>query len=89
MGLLVERIGERKALTLDILGLIIISLGYAVVESMNIALVLYILDNVFFSISFAIIHTPEIADPADIASTAGISFTINHIAAVYYRLSWG
>ena len=83
LGLLVERIGERKALTLEYLGLIIIFLGYAVVESMNIALVLYILDNVFFSISFAInTYFQKIADPADIASTAGISFTINHIAAV-------
>ena len=83
LGLLVERIGERKALTLEYIGLIIIFLGYAVVDSMNIALVLYILDNVFFSISFAInTYFQKIADPADIASTSGISFTINHIAAV-------
>ena len=83
LGLLVERIGERKALTLEYIGLIIIFLSYAVVDNMNIALVLYILDNVFFSISFAInTYFQKIADPADIASTSGISFTINHIAAV-------
>ena len=83
LGLLVERIGERKALTLEYIGLIIIFLCYAVVDNMNIALVLYILDNVFFSISFAInTYFQKIADPADIASTSGISFTINHIAAV-------
>ena len=83
LGLLVERIGERKALTLEYIGLIIIFLSYAVVDNMNIALVLYILDNIFFSISFAInTYFQKIADPADIASTSGISFTINHIAAV-------
>ena len=83
LGLLVERIGERKALTLEYIGLIIIFLSYAVVDNMNIALVLYILDNILFSISFAInTYFQKIADPADIASTSGISFTINHIAAV-------
>ena len=83
LGILIGMIGERKALTLEYVALIIIFLGYAVVDNVNIALVLYILDNVFFSISFAIsTYFQKIADPADIASTSGISFTINHIAAV-------
>ena len=81
--ILIERIGERRALTLEYVALIVIFLSYAVVENVNIALALYILDNIFFSISFAIsTYFQKIADPADIASTAGISFTINHIAAV-------
>ena len=83
LGILIEKIGERKALTLEYIALIIIFLSYAVVDNVNIALALYILDNVFFSISLAInTYFQKIADPADIASTAGISFTINHIAAV-------
>ncbi|MCH2403403.1 MAG: MFS transporter, partial [Candidatus Nitrosopelagicus sp.] len=83
MGILIEKIGERKALTLEYIALIIIFLGYAVVDNVNIAFLLYILDNIFYSISFAIkTYFQKIADPADIASTAGISFTINHIAAV-------
>ena len=83
LGILIGMIGERKALTLEYVALIIIFLGYAVVDNVNIALALYILDNVFFSISFAIsTYFQKIADPADIASTSGISFTINHIAAV-------
>ena len=83
LGILIGMIGERKALTLQYVALIIIFLGYAVVDNVNIALALYILDNVFFSISFAIsTYLQKIADPADIASTSGISFTINHIAAV-------
>ena len=83
LGILIGMIGERKALTLEYVALVIIFLSYAVVDNVNIALVLYILDNVFFSISFAIsTYFQKIADPADIASTSGISFTINHIAAV-------
>ena len=83
MGILIEKIGERKALTLEYTALIIIFLGYAVVDNVNIAFLLYILDNIFYSISFAIkTYFQKIADPADIASTSGISFTINHIAAV-------
>ena len=83
LGILIERIGERRALTLEYVALIVIFLSYAIVENVNIALALYILDNIFFSISFAIsTYFQKIADPADIASTAGISFTINHIAAV-------
>ena len=83
LGILIGIIGERKALTLEYVALVIIFLGYAVVDNVNIALALYILDNVFFSISFAIsTYFQKIADPADIASTSGISFTINHIAAV-------
>jgi len=83
MGILISKIGERKALTLEYIALIIIFLGYAVVDNVNIAFLLYILDNIFYSISFAIkTYFQKIADPADIASTAGISFTINHIAAV-------
>ena len=83
LGILIGMIGERKALTLEYVALVIIFLGYAVVDNVNIALALYILDNVFFSISFAIsTYFQKIADPADIASTSGISFTINHIAAV-------
>jgi hypothetical protein len=31
----------------------------------------------------------KIADPADIASTAGVAFTINHIAAVVIPVSFG
>ena len=38
----------------------------------------------FFALAIAInTYFQKIADPKDIASTAGVSFTINHIAAVF------
>jgi protein-S-isoprenylcysteine O-methyltransferase Ste14 len=41
------------------------------------------LDHVLFAMAIAHkTYSQKIADPADMASTAGVSFTINHIAAV-------
>ena len=83
IGALIGKIGERHALTLEYLGLIGIFLIYSVVNNTYLAIGLYILDHLFFSLAIAIkTYFQKIADPADIASTAGVSFTINHIAAV-------
>jgi hypothetical protein len=90
IGRLISRIGERHALTLEYSGLIIIFLCYAVVESAVMALILYLLDHLFFSMAIAIkTYFQKIADPADIAATSGISFTINHIAAVLLPAALG
>jgi len=44
---------------------------------------LYLVDHLFFAMAIAIkTYFQKIADPADIAATSSISFTINHIAAV-------
>ena len=83
VGRLIIRWGERPALILEYTGLIGIFVAYAFVETAWIAAMLYILDHLFFALAIAIkSYFRKIADPADIASTAGVSFTINHIAAV-------
>ncbi len=83
IGAWIGRIGERHALTLEYAGLILVFTAYAFVENAHIAAGLYILDHMFFALAIAIkTYFQKIADPADIASTAGVSFTINHIAAV-------
>lgn len=83
IGSLISKIGERHALTLEYLGLIGIFLTYSVVTDAYLAVILYILDHIFFSMAIAIkTYFQKIADPADIAATSGVSFTINHIAAV-------
>jgi hypothetical protein len=70
-------------LIFEYLGLIVVFVAYAVVDDARIAAGLYIVDHVFFALAIAIkTYFQKIADPADIAATAGISFTINHIAAV-------
>ena len=83
IGAWIGRIGERHALTFEYLGLILVFTAYAFVDNANIAAGLYVVDHMFFALAIAIkTYFQKIADPADIASTAGVSFTINHIAAV-------
>ena len=83
IGRLVARWGERKALTAEYMGLILVFLAYSVVEWAALAVVLYMLDHVLFAMAIAQkTYFQKIADPADMASTAGVAFTINHIAAV-------
>lgn len=83
IGKLIGKIGERRALTIEYIGLIAVFCSYAIVENASIAGALYIIDHFFFAFAIAIkTYFQKIAQPEDIASTAGVSFTINHIAAV-------
>ena len=83
VGRLIVRWGERPALVLEYIGLIGVFTAYAFVETAWLAAGLYIVDHLFFALAIAIrSYFHKIADPADIASTAGVSLTINHIAAV-------
>jgi len=83
IGGLVARWGEKRALTVEYIGLILVFLAYSVVEWAPLAVLLYLLDHVLFAMAIAQkTYFQKIADPADMASTAGVSFTINHIAAV-------
>ena len=93
IGKLIGRIGERRALTLEYIGLIVIFSGYAIVQNATAAAGLYILDHLFFAMAIAVkTYFQKIADPADMAPTAGVSFTISHIVAVFlpalYGLLW-
>ncbi len=84
IGKLITRWGERRALMLEYVGLIGVFTAYAFVEQAGIAVGLFILDHVFFSMAIAIkTYFQKIADPADMANTAGVSSTINHLAAVF------
>lgn len=83
IGVAIRGIGERNALTIEYTGLIIVFTGYAFVENAYIGAGLYIIDHMFFALYIAMTtYFHKIADPADLASSAGVSFTINHIAAV-------
>jgi len=90
IGAWVGRVGERRALTFEYCGLICVFTAYAFVSDAKWAAGLYILDHLFFSLAIAIkTYFQKIADPADIASTAGVAFTINHIAAVVIPVIFG
>lgn len=90
IGKWIVRFGERNILTCEYIGLFLIFTAYAFVSSWEVAVALYILDHVFFAMAIAMkTYFQKIADPADIAPTAGVAFTINHIAAVFIPVLFG
>jgi len=90
IGRLISYWGERRVLMLEYLGLIVIFLSYAYVDIGWMAAVLFVLDHILFAMAMGIhSYFQKIADPKDIASTAGVSFTINHIAAVVIPVLFG
>ncbi len=88
MGHAVGYFGERRTLMFEYIGLICVFLAYGGVYYFGwgvvLAATLYVLDHLFFSLAFALkTYFQKIADPQDIAPTAAVAFTINHIAAVF------
>jgi hypothetical protein len=69
-------------------GLVVVFLAYGGIYwfgwGVLVASILYVIDNMFFGLALALkTYFQKIADPADIAPTAAVAFTINHIAAVF------
>ncbi len=90
IGRLIGKFGERNALVFEYAGLIGVFSAYAFVNNVTFAAGLYIVDHMFFALAIAIkTYFQKIADPADIAATAGVGFTINHIAAVVLPAAFG
>ncbi|MEC8581429.1 MAG: MFS transporter [Pseudomonadota bacterium] len=88
MGHAVHRFGERNALVFEYVGLAAVFLAYGGIYwfgwGVVLAAVLYVLDHLFFALALALkTYFQKIADPGDIAPTAAVAFTINHIAAVF------
>jgi hypothetical protein len=94
LGRAVARWGERKALCVEYAGLVAVFLGYGGIYwfgwGVMMAAFLYVMDHVFFAMALALkTYFQKIADPRDIAPTAAVAFTINHIAAVFLPASLG
>jgi len=90
IGRLIARWGERRALLCEYAGLIGVFTAYAFVDNALLAAGLYVVDHLFFALAIAIeTYFQKIADRRDIAATAGVSFTINHIAAVVIPAAFG
>ncbi len=90
IGRWIVRWGERRTLTVEYIGLIVVFAAYAVVENPWIAVGLYIVDHLFFAMAIAMkTYFQKIGDPADMAPTAGVAFSINHIAAVVIPVVFG
>ncbi|MEL6424918.1 MAG: MFS transporter [Pseudomonadota bacterium] len=99
MGKVVATFGERRALAIEYVGLAVIFVSYGALYfadvgdwawGVTIAAALYVLDHIFFALALALkTYFQKIADPGDIAPTAAVAFTINHIAAVFLPAALG
>jgi hypothetical protein len=88
IGRLIGLYGERNMLAIEYVGLTIVFFAYGGIYyfgwGVMLGMVLYVLNHIFFSMAFALkTYFQKIADPQDIAPTAAVAFTINHIAAVF------
>jgi hypothetical protein len=94
LGRAVGYFGERRTLGFEYIGLVIVFLSYGGVYYLGwgvaVAATLYVIDHIFFGLALALkTYFQKIADPGDIAPTAAVAFTINHIAAVFLPVSFG
>jgi hypothetical protein len=94
IGRWIARFGERNMLVLEYAGLTAVFIAYGCLYvfewDWHVAAALYVVNHLFFSMAFAIkTYFQKIADPADIAPTAAVAFTINHIAAVFLPAGLG
>ncbi|TCS59642.1 MFS transporter [Primorskyibacter sedentarius] len=93
-GHVVARFGERRTLMFEYVGLIIVFLAYGGIYwfgwGVLLASILYVIDHMFFALALALkTYFQKIAAPGDIAPTAAVAFTINHIAAVFLPVLLG
>ena len=94
LGKIVARFGERNALVFEYTGLVCVFLAYGGVYffdwGFQVAAVLYVLDHMFFGLALALkTYFQKIGAPGDMAPTAAVAFTINHIAAVFLPVTLG
>ncbi|TNJ42043.1 MFS transporter [Phaeobacter sp. B1627] len=94
LGRLVARFGERRTLICEYVGLTVVFALYGGIYwfgwGVVLAATLYVIDHILFALALALkTYFQKIADPADIAPTAAVAFTINHIAAVFLPILLG
>ncbi len=82
--------GERVVLSLESASLFVLFLGYAFIENVWVAIILYVLDSIFFNFSIGLnTYLQKTADPGDLSQSTAVGFTINHISAIVIPLIGG
>ena len=94
VGRAVGHFGERRTLIFEYAGLALVFLAYGGIYYFGwgvvLAACLYVIDHMLFALALALkTYFQKIADPGDIAPTAAVAFTINHIAAVFLPVLLG
>jgi Major Facilitator Superfamily len=97
LGTLISRVGERPSIMVENISLIAIFAGYGLAANGTlgswggaVAGALFIADGIFFTFFIAQkTYFQKIGDAADMAPTAAVAFTINHIMAVIIPVVFG
>jgi hypothetical protein len=90
IGLAINRVGERRLLTVKYMVVVLVCLAYVLCDMAWLAAVLYVIDQLLFCFTVSIrTYFQKIADPADIAPSMAMGVTVNHVAAVAVPLVGG
>ena len=94
VGRWLAKYGERRMFMVEHFGVACVFMAYGGIYSFGwgaaIGATLYVLDHMFFAMAFSLkTYFQKIGDPADMAPTAAVAFTINHIAAVFLPAALG
>ncbi len=97
VGKIINRLGERRLMTVEYLSAVFIFLGYAFTQSEILLVLLYVFDSLTFNFSIAVrTFFQKIALSGDAAPNMAIAQTLNHIPAVtlpafggWMWLHWG
>ena len=83
MGKFIDRVGEKKPLTIYAIGIILIFTGYATIPNAYWLYGLYLIDNVLFTFSIGLnTYLHRIVRPGELTPCLAMGTTMNHIAAV-------
>jgi MFS family permease len=89
-GRLVDRLGERFVLTVYYVALIGLFAGYAFIDDVTVLEVLFVTDNVLFSLALALTtYVRRLAPPEEHTPTLSMGVAMNHVAAVAMPLVGG
>ena len=90
VGRLIDKIGERASMSFYYTAIALTFAGYALVQSVVVLEVLWVLDSVLFSFGVGITtYLNRIARPGEMTPSLSMGQTMNHVAAVVIPVAGG
>ncbi len=90
IGRWIDKVGERRALTVYYASMAVLFSGYGFIESRALLYALFVLDTVLFAFTMAqTTYVNRIAPPAEHTATLSMGVAMNHVAAVLMPLTGG
>lgn len=90
-GSMIDKYGERRVFAPSMVLIALVFLGYALIDSVTVLFVLYVIDNILFSNSIAISTYGKkiLITESDLRPTMVAGQTMNHVAAVIVPITGG